>query len=146
MLRKKSNVMIFNIVMMSLLIVRIIVLFILVSLVFFASEAIFRRRRQVIASGTLLVTGKDEIIIDQQIPYFSRMLAQPHKHVFVKLDDEPPVPPFMNAGPDSVSWTLCHEHFHNEKGRCKNYVKLKIAWSVSSSRTIAWRVVGKKSY
>jgi len=102
------------------------------------------QKRSVIASGTLLVTGTGDVVLDEDLSKFrKRLLKHPQRHIFVQFDDSDPGPaPCTSGPPDSVTWSLLFEHSHDELSHCKNCLKLKLSWTVASSRTISWRVLG----
>jgi hypothetical protein len=99
---------------------------------------------RVIASGTLMVTGTGEVVIDESIPKSRAMLVQPDLYVTVQFDpSEPPPPPCAGGLPDEVDWELFFKHIHDThltKEKAEQ-LKLKIEWRVSAARTVVWQVL-----
>ncbi len=87
--------------------------------------------------GELLVTGSGDIVIDD-IPLFDNMILRPHKHIDVFFLDKEPQASCNIDGPDNVTWTMIHTHKHLKNGLCKRRLRLKIVWSVNTTRTIRW--------
>lgn len=108
-----------------------------------ARKKIMSTQSTPILSGSLLVTGEGEVIVDDTMPLSPELLRNPTKYVTVEFDpNEPAPPPCAGSGePDELWWELIivrHHHFGEE-------LKLRIEWFVNSSRTIIWSVKKPKS-
>lgn len=101
-------------------------------------------KNKVIASGTLLVTGQGEVVIDEAIPKSRAMLVQPDLYVSVGFDPNDPAPPPCVGGlPDECDWELFFRHIHDThltKEKAEE-LHLKIEWRVATSRTVVWQVL-----
>jgi hypothetical protein len=101
----------------------------------------------VYASGTLQVTGEDEVVIDETLPQNKALLENPEAYIVVQFDPSQPAPPPCAGGlPDEVDWELFYQHVHDVgmfgfKKNKRDVLKLKILWRVQSSRTIIWQIL-----
>jgi len=97
------------------------------------------------ASGTVLVTGSGELIIDEVLPAIKTILENPDIYIVIEFDPNAPAPPPCAGGlPDECDWTLCFKHVHDDthidpKQRHEE-LKLKIEWRVAAARFLTWRI------
>ena len=102
---------------------------------------------QVFASGSLLVTGEDEVVIDEVLPPNKALVQNPEAYVIVQFDPNQPAPPPCAGGlPDEVDWELFFQHVHDVglfgfKKNKREQLKLKILWRVATSRTVSWQIM-----
>jgi len=102
------------------------------------------------STGTVLVTGTGEIVIDEVLPSNKAMLENPDVYITVEFDPTAPAPPPCAGGLlDECDWTLFFRHIHDTRldTRVKldpthrvEELKLKIEWNVSSARTLIWTI------
>ena len=99
---------------------------------------------QVFAQGSLLVTGEDEVVIDEVLPKNKALLTNPELYITVQFDPNQPAPPPCAGGlPDEVDWELFFKHVHDPGlvgKKPKEELKLKILWRVQSSRMVTWSI------
>jgi hypothetical protein len=102
---------------------------------------------QVFAQGSLLVTGEDEVIIDEVLPPNKALLQDPESYITVQFDPTQPSPsPCAGGLPDEVDWELFFTHVHDVglfsfAKKKREQLKLKILWRVQSSRTVLWQIL-----
>src|SRR5579863_1752815 len=91
----------------------------------------------VFAQGSLLVTGEDEVVIDEVLPADKALLQNPEAYITVQFDPSQPAPPPCAGGlPDEVDWELFFKHIHDTGlfglQKKREELKLKILWRVQS--------------
>jgi len=98
----------------------------------------------VFAGGTLLVTGENEVVIDEVLPTNKAILTNPEQYITVQFDPNQPAPPPCAGGlPDEVDWELFFQHIHDTgllPGQPREQLKLKILWRVQTSRSVVWQI------
>lgn len=95
--------------------------------------------RKVYAHGELLVTGKNETVIETPLRRSRALFIHSTEAISVEFrDPPPPPPPCSNPVPDELSWDL-YEHDWNKHTHGRDLF-LKIRWDVQSPRHVVWRV------
>jgi len=102
------------------------------------------KHKNIFAEGELLVTSSGSAVVNEVLP--RSVLESPEIFISVEFDpDEPCPPPCGSDSPDDLDWELFLRTVHSENPRLakftqKEELRLKIIWTVSTARTILWKI------